>query len=136
MARMLVNIDVDDLAKGIDFYTRAFALTVGRRFGRFAVELLGAEAPIYLLVKTAGTAPFAGAAETRRFERHWTAVHLDFAVDDVEAALDRALSAGARQEGPVQDHNWGRMALMADPFGHGFCLLQFSGAGYDEVATA
>jgi hypothetical protein len=29
---------------------------------------------------------------------------------------------------------WGRLALMADPFGHGFCFVQFLGAGYDEIA--
>jgi hypothetical protein len=22
---------------------------------------------------------------------------------------------------------------MADPFGHGFCFLQFTGRGYDEI---
>jgi len=25
------------------------------------------------------------------------------------------------------------MANLADPFGHGFCLLEFRGKGYDEV---
>jgi hypothetical protein len=29
---------------------------------------------------------------------------------------------------------WGHLAMMSDPFGHGFCVLQFSGNGYDEVA--
>ena len=24
-------------------------------------------------------------------------------------------------------------ALTADPFGHGFCLVQFTGRGYDEL---
>jgi hypothetical protein len=24
---------------------------------------------------------------------------------------------------------------LADPFGHGFCLIEFTGRGYDEVAT-
>jgi hypothetical protein len=38
---LLVNIDVDDLHKGIEFYTKAFGLTIGRRFGADAVELLG-----------------------------------------------------------------------------------------------
>jgi hypothetical protein len=28
------------------------------------------------------------------------------------------------------------MARMADPFGHGFCLLQFKGRGYDEIVEA
>lgn len=27
------------------------------------------------------------------------------------------------------------MLRLADPFGHGVCLLQFSGRGYDEIAT-
>jgi predicted enzyme related to lactoylglutathione lyase len=135
MAKLLVNLDVDDLDKGTRFYTEAFGLTVGRRFGPYAVELLGAEAPIYLLVKKPDAPPFAGAGSVRSYQRHWTPVHLDFAVDDIHAAVTRAEAAGARQEGPIKDSNWGFMALMADPFGHGFCLLQFKGRGYDEVAT-
>jgi predicted enzyme related to lactoylglutathione lyase len=135
MARMLVNLDVEDLERGTRFYTQVFGLSIGRRFGPYAVELLGGEAPLYLLVKKPGTAPFAGAPPTRTYERHWTPVHLDFAVDDIDAAVARALEAGAKQEGPIKDNRWGRMALMADPFGHGFCFLQFTGRGYDEVAT-
>lgn len=136
MARLLVNIDVDDLEKGIRFYTEALALRVGRRLDAAWVELLGAEAPIYLLVSTPGAPPFSGSPERRHFQRHWTPVHLDFAVDDLEPAVRRAQAAGARIEGAISEHAWGRMALFADPFGHGFCLLQFKGRGYDEVAEA
>ena len=53
MARVLINIDVDDLARAEAFYTAAFGLRAGRRFGAGGVELLGAEAPLYLLVKSA-----------------------------------------------------------------------------------
>ena len=53
---MLVNIDVEDLEKAVRFYTAAFGLRIGRRFGSFGVEMLGSSAPIYLLVKAAGTA--------------------------------------------------------------------------------
>ena len=35
MLRLLVNIDVNDIERAVDFYTGAFALTVGRRFGAF-----------------------------------------------------------------------------------------------------
>ncbi len=52
---VLVNIDVDDLAKAVDFYGRVFGLSVGRRFGPDGVEMLGASSAIYLLVKGAGT---------------------------------------------------------------------------------
>jgi predicted enzyme related to lactoylglutathione lyase len=135
MLNLLVNIDVDDLVPATGFYTRAFGLTVGRRFGDAGVELLGASSPIYLLVKPAGSAPFREAAVRREYARHWTPVHVDLEVDDLDAAVERAEAAGARLEGSVSKHAWGRMATMADPFGHGFCLLQFQGRGYDEIAT-
>jgi predicted enzyme related to lactoylglutathione lyase len=135
MARLLVNVDVDDLEKGVRFYTEGLSLSVGRRFGAAAVELLGAEAPIYVLLKPPGTLPFAGATRLRDYGRHWSPVHLDFVVDDLDAAVQRACSAGAALERPASDHAWGRMALLADPFGNGFCLLQFHGRGYDEIAV-
>src|SRR5690606_21032679 len=40
--RLLVNIDVPDLAEGQRFYTTAFGLQPARRFGDDAVELAGA----------------------------------------------------------------------------------------------
>jgi uncharacterized glyoxalase superfamily protein PhnB len=61
-------------------------------------------------------------------------VHLDFVVEDITAAVQRASAAGATLEGEIQAHEWGRLAVMSDPFGHGFCFLQFAGKGYDEVA--
>jgi predicted enzyme related to lactoylglutathione lyase len=135
MAELLVNIDVDDLERAVRFYGAAFGLAVGRRFGAFGVEMLGGSARIYLLAKPAGSPPFAGAAEGRDYARHWTPVHLDFVVPDLEAAIRRAEAAGARIEGETRTHAWGRIAQLADPFGHGLCLIEFQGRGYDEVAT-
>ena len=132
---LLVNIDVDDLAAATGFYCQALALRVGRRLGADGIELLGASSAIYLLQKPAGSAPAATVARPRDYARHWTPVHLDFVVDDVDAAVARAVAAGARLESPVRSANWGRIALLADPFGHGFCLLQFVGRGYDEIAV-
>jgi hypothetical protein len=48
--------------------------------------------------------------------------------------VKRAEAAGAVLESPVKSANWGKLALMADPFGHGFCLIEFVGRGYDEIA--
>jgi predicted enzyme related to lactoylglutathione lyase len=134
MAELLVNVDVDDLERGVAFYVGAFGLRPGRRLGPHVVELLGGTAPIYLLEKPAGSAPHASASAARDYARHWTPVHLDFVVPDVEASVARARDAGARVEGPVESHVWGRIAYLADPFGHGFCLLQFVGEGYDALA--
>ena len=133
MPHVLVNLDVDDLERAVVFYTQARGLRVGRRFEAGFVELLGAQTPIYLLLKAAGTKPFEGAEQSRSSSRHWTPLHLDFVVTDLDAAVARALAAGAVLEATPSQHAYGRLALLRDPFGHGFCLLQFEGKGYDEL---
>ncbi len=136
MPELLENIDVDDLEQGIAFYVRGLGLKPGRRLGPQACEIIGASSPIYLLENRGGTRPFADAMSRRDYGRHWTPVHLDFAVEDLQAAVDRASAAGGRLEGPIDDRPWGCLARMADPFGHGFCLLQFKGRGYGEIVQA
>jgi predicted enzyme related to lactoylglutathione lyase len=130
----LVNIDVDDLSKGTAFYQQAAGLRLGRRFGSLGVEMLGTSSAIYLLVKPEGTRPSTSTDEVRRYQRHWTPVHLDFVVSELEAAVSRTIEAGATIEGEIQTHNWGCIARMADPFGHGICFIQFPGRGYDEIS--
>ena len=132
---ILINVDVDDLDKATRFYKTAFGLKVGRRFGVDGVEMLGSSAPIYLLFKAAGTAASSTTPGRRSYSRHWTPVHLDFVVEEIESAVRQAVHAGAQLESAVSTHKWGRLALMADPFGHGFCFVQFVGRGYDEIAV-
>jgi predicted enzyme related to lactoylglutathione lyase len=128
---LLLNIDVPDVEAAERFYTAAFDLKVGRRFGTDFVELLGWPATVYLLTKPAGTV---GAGDDRRrYERHWTPVHADIVVDNVDAAVERAVDAGAKLESAAKDTAYGRIAMLADPFGHGFCLLQFNEHGYDAL---
>lgn len=134
-ATLLVNIDVDDLGRACAFYCDVFDLRVARRLGERVVELLGTGAPIYLLLKASGTAASSRVIATRSYERHWTPVHLDFVVDDVDAVVTKAVAAGATLENPATTHAWGRIAQLSDPFGHGICILQFLNRGYDEVAT-
>jgi predicted enzyme related to lactoylglutathione lyase len=145
MTRVLINLDVPDLAAAETFYTQAFGLRVGRRFSQGVIELLGAESPWYLLHKPQGSAWSGVSVEARNdgdargergqrdYSRHWTPVHLDVVVDDLDVALARAQAAGAQREGPTHEQAWGRLALLGDPFGHGFCLVQFLGRGYDEL---
>ncbi|OBU67832.1 glyoxalase [Stenotrophomonas maltophilia] len=130
----IANIDVPDLPAAEAFYVAAFGLRVGRRLGTGAVELLGGPTPLYLLQNVAGSAA-TDDGDVRDYERHWTPLHLDWVVDDIKAALVRAVAAGATVEQPVRDRRWGRIAALADPFGHGFCLIQFSGDGYDALVT-
>jgi catechol 2,3-dioxygenase-like lactoylglutathione lyase family enzyme len=129
-----ICIDVDDLDRALAFYTLGLGLKAGRRLGDDWAEVLGAGSPIDLLANATGTAPLGDTHPQRRdYGRHWTPVHLDFVVDDIDAAVQRLLAQGAQLERPVLDRQWGRMANMADPFGHGFDLLQFVGRGYDEI---
>lgn len=132
---LLVNIDVDDIERAETFYRDALGLSVGRRFGKDVVELLGASSPVYLLRKTSGSAAGDATMQTRDYRRHWTPVHLDVVVPDLDAGLKRAQAAGAQLEGEVRTANWGRIAQFADPFGHGFCLIEFLNRGYDEITT-
>ena len=133
VTELRVCIDVDDLDAAIRFYTQALGLTPGRRFSADWAELLRAGSTIDLLVKPAGSPPSKDSRHVRDYGRHWTPVHLDFVVADIEAGVQRARAAGATLEGEVQVKRWGRLATMADPFGHGFCLLEFRGRGYDEL---
>ena len=133
---LLVNIDVDDLDRAVAFYAAAFGLRPAHRFGELRVEMLGAPCAIYLLTKPAGSVPAATTPQQRRdYRRHWTPVHLDFVVPDVAAAVRRAEAAGARLEEAIRTLEWRRLAVMAAPFGPGFCLLAFVRPRHDANAT-
>ena len=106
---ILINIDVDDLDRAVAFYTSLLELKVGRSFGASGIELVGGSAPLYLLVKAAGTATSPASSDRRSYARHWTPVHLDFAVPDLEKAVAAALAAGAARDARLgQDCAHGR----------------------------
>jgi lactoylglutathione lyase len=87
---------------------------------------------VYLLQKPAGS--FGAVGSHRHYDRHWTPVHIDVVVDDVDEALSRAVAAGARAETGIRIEVWGKIVVLADPFGHGLCLIEFLGRGYDEIS--
>jgi predicted enzyme related to lactoylglutathione lyase len=131
--QVLINIDVEDVDRAVDFYA-AVGLRLSRRlFGGSVAELSGGGVTVHLLPAAAGSVTAQGAG-TRDFTRHWTPLHLDFCVDDLDAAIARAVSAGATLESEARQHEWGRIATLGDPFGHGFCLIQLTAEGYDHVA--
>lgn len=128
---LLVNLDVDDLERGVRFYTEVFGLAVGRRFREPWIELIGGPINLYLLQKPAGSQATAAAGTERGYRRHWTPVHLDFLVASIEETLARAVARGATVERPIADEPYGRIAMLADPFGHGLCVIEMNAAGYD-----
>src|SRR6058998_1669526 len=105
---LVINIDVDDLDKAIAFYSTGLGLRLARRlFDDSVAEMSGASSTIQLLLKPAGSSPASSIPVVREYTRHWTPVHLDFAVEDISAAVERAIHAGATLESAVQSHAWG-----------------------------
>ena len=126
-------IEVADLERGIGFYSETLGLTLKRRLSATWVELKGARMPIFLLGGRPPVADLGGKKVSRSFERHWTPVHLDFIVDDLDRTVDRALALGGSLDREVQNREYGRIANMADPFGNGFDLIEFALDGYDGL---
>ena len=56
---------------------------------------------LWLLLKAEGSVAVRDTDISRSYRRHWTPIHLDVLVDDLSEALDRAVTAGAIQEGDI-----------------------------------
>jgi catechol 2,3-dioxygenase-like lactoylglutathione lyase family enzyme len=131
--KVIINIDVPDLRTAIHFYTTALGLHHTRTLDDDVAELSGASATLYLLQKDASTPAFksppVGRTAPRNYGRHWTPVHFDLVVPDVDAAAVRAVAAGAVQETGHVNWRGSRCISFGDPFGHGFCFIQFEHHG-------
>lgn len=135
MNKIIINIDVPNLEAGVAFYTSGLDFELSRTlFQRSVAELVLSDTVVYLIEQAEGTKPFPAANSHRTFRRHWTPVHLDVVVGDMAVAVAKALAAGAVQSGESTSHVWGILTPLADPFGHGICLLEFTKEGYDSVA--
>lgn len=132
--RTIINIDVPELAPAIKFYCDAFGLSLSRIIDHDVAELTGTSSLIYLLEKPPGMVPASSVSEPRRYSRHWTPVHMDFVVDDLMKATARALQAGAVQESACVEWRGSKCVTFSDPFGHGFCLIEFAQDTYAEDA--
>lgn len=129
--KIIINIDVPDLAKGIEFYTNAVELSLNRILDGDTAELAGASSLVYLLQKATGSSPSKNSND-RDYSRHWTPVHIDFVVEDLNAAKERALSAGAKYESECDEWRGSKCITFSDPFGHGFCLIAFKDETYSK----
>lgn len=134
--RVLINIDVPDLARAVAFYQAALGLTLSRVIDGDVAELIGASCVLYLLRKPAGSEANSAAIATRQYTRHWTPVHIDFVVERIEDAAMRAVLAGARQESECVEWMGSKCITFSDPFGHGFCLIEFAGETYSASASS
>jgi predicted enzyme related to lactoylglutathione lyase len=119
-----VSIDVPDLAAGVAFYCAAFGFSKKSEPVPGVAVLHGLNIELCLLQKPAGSKPSPDTSDQRRYERHWTPVHLDFNVDDLRVALERIEAHGGKREQVFENPEHGSAAFCTDPFGNGFCLLQ------------
>lgn len=118
-----VTIDVPKLEDGLRFYRDALGLTeIARPMPTYALLSCGG-AQIGLMEKAAGTKPAKGSDDVRRYERHWTPVHIDFHVDDFDATLAQAQDAGAICEHRFEVPGRPPIAFCSDPFGNGLCIV-------------
>ena len=121
--KVSVSIDVPSLADGTRFYGRAFGFVESSRpHERYAVLVAG-DARIGLLAKPAGSSPARDCADVRRYDRHWTPVHIDFNVDEFDSTLENAVEAGAKCEQLHRIAGYPPVAFCSDPFGNGFCII-------------
>ena len=129
-ASIVVNIDVPQLAPAIEFYEAAVGAKLVRLLDDDVAELTYGSALLCLLAKPTGSAA-TPTGRVRERGRHWTPVHLDFVVDDVDAAVERAVAAGAARESECIEWRGSKCVSFSDPFGHGFCVIEFSADGYE-----
>lgn len=122
-----VSIDVPSLAQGVAFYRAAFGLSKKAEPVLGVAVLHGLNIEICLLEKPPRTKSSPNARDRRRYERHWTPVHLDFHVEDLQLALQRVEAHGGKREQVFENPEHGSAAFCSDPFGNGFCLLERKG---------
>ena len=121
------SVDVPDLEAAVEFYTEGLGFDAVGRVWEDAFELRGAGVRVDLLERAPGTDATPDDADdesVRSYDRHWTPVHLDLEVDDVDAAVERAVAAGATLESGPTSFDGETIATCADPFGNGFCLIE------------
>ena len=125
-----VSIDVPELEAGLRFYREVFGFTEkARPFPTMAIVDAN-NVTVCMHEKAAGTKSSAAAsAEDRRYERHWTPVHLDLHVEDFDAVLDRLREEGGAIENEFRTQGPKPAAFCSDPFGNGFCVIGSKRAG-------
>src|ERR1700676_2423191 len=118
--KLEICIDVDDVDRAVEFYGRGLGLEIQQHEKEWAKAVLGEQ--VFWIMKIA---PGPSGAISRDYKRHWTPVHLDFHVDDVDAIVKRALAAGGKLDHEIQRKpDGGAMANLSDPCGNGIDLVQ------------
>lgn len=118
-----LSIDVPNLEAGLRFYGNVFGfIEKSRPFPTMAI-LDAQNLTVCMHEKAAGTTSSAGGSDVRRYERHWTPVHLDLHVPDLDAVLEKIRAEGGLIENEFRTQGPRPVAFCSDPFGNGFCVI-------------
>ena len=122
-ATVNVSIDVPDLEAGLQFYAAVFGFAeTARPFPTMAI-LDANNVSVCMHAKPAGSRPSPTGRDVRRYQRHWTPVHLDLHVDDFDVALGKVRAEGGTIENEFRSEGPKPAAFCSDPFGNGFCVI-------------
>ncbi len=122
MHRVTPHLVVNGAAAAIEFYKKAFGAVEEARLpgdkGRIMHAMIRIHGDAVMLVDEM---PEWGALGPRSLKGSPVTLHLY--VEDVDAAVKRAVDAGAKVTMPVADMFWGdRYGKIEDPFGHHWSL--------------
>lgn len=118
--RLIPRLIVEELARAVAFYKQALGAEETERWtdehGRRLLEVQLRVGQAVFQVREASACADPGCMSTGHQPK---AVTLHLEVDDCDAAVARAASAGAEVTFPPADMSWGdRYARIRDPFGH------------------
>jgi predicted enzyme related to lactoylglutathione lyase len=113
--KLKICIDVEDVRRAAHFYGQGIGLSVIQEEEDWAQLKVG-DQTIWIMKIPPGRS----GEITRKYSRHWTPVHLDIHVDDIETAVKRAVAAGGQLEGRPKPS----LANLVDPSGNGVDLVQ------------
>ncbi len=124
MTGFALHLVVENVPTAVDFYERAFGARVTRVLhlpdGSIATAELAMDG-----LEVALAAPMPGTSLATPRSTATSVAAFRFAVSDADAAMDRAVSAGATVHSPVQDAFWGvRTGEVLDPSGHRWAFDQ------------
>jgi PhnB protein len=124
MSDFALHLVVEDVPAAVDFYERALGAQVTRVLHLPDGSMATAELVVGGLQVALG-APMPGTFLATPRSTATSVAAYRFTVPDADAAMDRAVSAGATVHSPVQDAFWGvRTAEVLDPSGHRWAFDQ------------
>ncbi len=113
----------DGAAEAIAFYTKAFGAKERYRFPMDDGRIGHCELEIgNSVIALSDEAPELNVISPKKQSGHSLSLVID--VEDVDAAWQRAVEAGAEVERPLKDEPYGRAGWVIDPFGHRWSIMR------------